>query len=93
MRKVMLLPDLSPLPSGQSRPSGGSGFSCAHVGEYGGHGNCVKLWCMPGTRKRCKLLFEVSRTPLCQLPQYMVHYITSVRQAASARFIELQEEE
>jgi len=65
-------------------------FSCPHVGEYGEHEEC-KNWCVGNIRERCQSIHSASRAPLCQLPQYVAHYEASVRQAASARFIELQE--
>lgn len=73
--------------------SSSSAYYCPFIGEYGKHEECTKSICTPGSRKLCHLIHSASCAPLCQLPEYMAHYMEDVRQAAKARFIELQEQE
>lgn len=72
--------------------SGYSGiYNCAFVGEYRKHEACARILCNSDTMELCRLIYSASCAPLCQLPEYMIHYITDVRQAARVRFDELQE--
>lgn len=65
----------------------GSSWSCPSPGNYGhGRSDCP---CRYGPI--CEGVADVSRAPLCQLPEYMASRFIDVRAAAKARFIELQE--
>lgn len=72
-------------PSGSSSVSG---HSCSHVGDYD-DGDKYCPYC--SWQVKCKEQTEASRAPLCELPPYMASRYFTVRQAARARFIELQE--
>lgn len=73
-----------------STSSTGSGFCVQFGGQYGRHDRCnSREKC--GYHVNCDAKFAASRAPLCQLPKYMVSRHITVRRAARARFIELQE--
>jgi len=74
-----------------SNSSSCSAYSCSHVGEFEKYKACQMEWCMPGTRRYCKELSLVATAPLSILPHYLVSWYPGVREAAKARFIELEE--
>ncbi len=75
-----------------STSSGGSGSCLRYGGQYGEHdSNECNLYKVCGYQVNCDAKFAASRAPLCSLPEYMASRYPTVRRAAKARFIELQE--
>lgn len=75
-----------------STSSTGSGACEYFGGMYGIHdNNQCKIREKCGYRVNCDRKFAASRAPLCSLPRYMASRYPTVRRAAKARFIELQE--
>jgi len=68
----------------------GSYFFCAAIGKWR---ICGDFHCPEALREHCRLLYTVNHTSLDQLPQYLTHYDVIIRQAATTRLEELQEEE
>jgi len=67
-----------------------SGFQCSDLGvRHGSRAEC------PGCywANWCESMYSISSAPLCMLPQYMASRYRTVRRAAKARFVELEEAE
>lgn len=78
--------------SSGSTSSTGSGVCVQFGGQYGMHdGSRCSSYEECGYRVNCDAKFVASRAPLCSLPRYMASRHITVRRAARARFIELQE--